>query len=226
MTEILIGAAYVAIFILFYLGQKLWLSLDKYFEKKAENMATKQDITEITRRTETVQAEFHKVLSKFDADLKFKYEFYEKQYTELYSELFYEICNSEALRYVLVNICGKHLEFANVPILKCTLGKKGHEDTLSIEENSIEKKIINLVYQKHIYASPELLKLICTLDKVLSHKKNEKMQKSISQITCELKIKLVKTILKDYHWLRKQLMLQNSEDEIFKLETGTFISNL
>lgn len=77
--------AYIAIVVMAAIVNKLWSSLDTYFEKKAENLATKQDVTEITLKTEQVQADFHKILGRFDADLRFKYEFYEKQYSELYA---------------------------------------------------------------------------------------------------------------------------------------------
>jgi len=57
--------------------QKITNAFGTYFEKKAENFATKQDVAEMRTKTEEVQAEFHRINERFDADLKFKYQFFE-----------------------------------------------------------------------------------------------------------------------------------------------------
>ena len=44
-------------------------------EKKGENLATKEDVKEITRRTEEVQQEFRQEMARFSKDLEFKYDF-------------------------------------------------------------------------------------------------------------------------------------------------------
>lgn len=80
---------------------KITNAFGTYFEKKAENFATKQDVAEMRTKTEEVQAEFHRINERFDADLKFKYQFFEDQYKKLYGGLFEKVCKSEALRCVL-----------------------------------------------------------------------------------------------------------------------------
>ena len=44
--------------------------------KKGENLATKEDVKEITRRTEEVQKEFRQEMARFFKDLEFKCDFY------------------------------------------------------------------------------------------------------------------------------------------------------
>ena len=50
------------------IAHKIWKALDSYLIKKAENYATKQDVTQITKRTEEIQSEFYKIRSEFDTD--------------------------------------------------------------------------------------------------------------------------------------------------------------
>ena len=45
-------------------------------DKKGENIATKEDIEEITRKTEEVQREFKEEFEAFSSDMKFKYDFF------------------------------------------------------------------------------------------------------------------------------------------------------
>jgi hypothetical protein len=47
----------------------------KYFEKKAENLATKEDIQEITRLTELSKIEFTKQIEEYKKELDLRYEF-------------------------------------------------------------------------------------------------------------------------------------------------------
>jgi hypothetical protein len=47
----------------------------KYFEKKAENLATKEDIQEITRLTEQSKTEFTKQIEEYKKELDLKYKF-------------------------------------------------------------------------------------------------------------------------------------------------------
>ena len=221
--------SYTAILSICGLIAKMWSSLDKYFEKKAENLATRQDIVKITEKTETVQAEFHKILGKFDADLKFKYQFYESQYKELYSELYQNICKSEALRYTLVNLSKEHMDFNNIPIVEYVPENNKTENQTN--NNSIIEEIISLVKKNHSYASPELIKLVYTFKNVEDYEKSPNtkdnefpdIKDKIVQIKCTLKANIIKTILKDYYWLRQQLNLQESIDETDKLQNGKFI---
>ena len=49
--------------------------LPTYMEKKGENLATKEDVKEITKLTEQVQKEFNEAFELFSSDVKFKYEY-------------------------------------------------------------------------------------------------------------------------------------------------------
>lgn len=80
------------------LGLFLKNYLPSYIGEKGKNLATKEDIAEITRKSEEVQDEFRREYEKFNIDLNFKYDFYYKQLTELYTQLYAIICQSEYLR--------------------------------------------------------------------------------------------------------------------------------
>ena len=58
--------------------------IPSYVTEKGKNLATKEDIREITDLTESVQQEFRKEIESFKSDLHFKYDFYYKQYEGLY----------------------------------------------------------------------------------------------------------------------------------------------
>ena len=70
-------------------------------DKKGENLATKEDIEEITRKTEEVQREFKEEFEAFSSDMKFKYDFFYKQYLELYCKLYAIIIQSEYVRHFI-----------------------------------------------------------------------------------------------------------------------------
>lgn len=55
--------------------------LPSYINEK--NLATKEDIADITKKTEEVQREFKEGIELFTNDVRFKYDFYYKQYAEL-----------------------------------------------------------------------------------------------------------------------------------------------
>lgn len=52
--------------------------LPSYMDEKGKNLATKEDIEEITRKTEEVQQEFREGFELFSNDVKFKYDFFYK----------------------------------------------------------------------------------------------------------------------------------------------------
>ena len=77
----------VALFV-FLLGLYIKHYLPSYFNEKGKNLATKEDIEDITRKTEEVQKEFKEGFELFTSDVHFKYDFYYRQYAELYSKLY------------------------------------------------------------------------------------------------------------------------------------------
>lgn len=204
-----------AVFILIVLGKKVWSAVDTYFETKATNYATKQDVEEITRKTEEVQSVFKKDMEKFNADLQFKYKLYEDQYTNLYAELYNLICQSEALRYFLVMKQNMPGSFKEVPIVE-----------MADEKSSITRKILSLVKQNQAKANPELVKIVNLLG-ILEHIRCSHGNTEVdAKFEIALKISLVKTILKDCCWLRTQLQLPYCDGEIENLDTDSFLMDI
>ena len=191
-----------------------------YFEKKAENFATKQDITEIRTKTEEVQAEFHRINEKFDADLKFKYQFFEDQYKKLYVGLFAKVCASEALRCVLKKKAtenGMIYAFNEMPIVRF----ESDDD----KRDNVEKKIIENIQQNYIYASPDLLKwmsVVVEIDGFTVYKNDD-----IDELRHYALTKMIETIVHDYEILREKLYLKDENVECETLENrikmGEFI---
>lgn len=64
----------VVILLIFLVGLFTKNYLPSYMDKKGENLATKEDIKEITRKTEEVQREFKEEFEAFSSDMKFKYD--------------------------------------------------------------------------------------------------------------------------------------------------------
>lgn len=70
--EILLAVA------VFLIGLFVKNYLPSYMDEKGKNLATKEDIEEITRKTEEVQKEFREGFELFSNDVKFKYDFFYK----------------------------------------------------------------------------------------------------------------------------------------------------
>lgn len=221
MAEYINTLSFVLLLIISGICLKIWKASDTFFIKKAENYATKQDITEITKKTEEVQSEFHKIRTEFDTDLKFRYTFYENQYKELYAKLYLKICKSEALRFTLNSLSKDSYKFCTLPIVEYAgnYDENGNE----VGDKSIIEDIVELVLEKEIYSSPELIKLICTFNAVENYEKHTETEDMIGQLEKELKIEIIRTIFGDYCWLRDRLHLKNDKDMIETLESDQFI---
>ena len=72
----------------FFWKQLVDKTIPSYMEEKGKNLATKQDVEEITRKTEQVQKEFKEDFERFTTDIHFKNDFYSQQYEELYADLY------------------------------------------------------------------------------------------------------------------------------------------
>lgn len=100
----LLGVLVVAFLIVHHFAKQFFeKTLPAYMEEKGKNLATKQDIEEITRKTEQVQKEFKEAFELFSSDVKFKYDYNYKQYSELYCKLYAFVIQSEYVR--------KYIEF-------------------------------------------------------------------------------------------------------------------
>lgn len=193
---------------------KAWKeSFDDYFAQKAVNLATKQDVEEITEKTESVLARYREDQSKFEADLQYKYELYKEQYVNLYATLYWEVCISEATRGAVNNIAKANYTFEDVPIAS-------YEDV-----DTVIKRITELVEKNKQLVSPQLMKIVVSL-KVVEFEIEQRLSLEVSIIK-ELKERIVKemikTIVKDYHHIRKELKL-DTENEVEQLMNGNFMS--
>lgn len=114
MDWLLLIVEFASIVAVFLLGLFTKNYLPSYMEKKGENLATKEDVKEITRRTEEVQQEFRQEMARFSKDLEFKYDFYYKQYDELYSFLYAIVSQSEYTKHIKKLTDGRELTFENI----------------------------------------------------------------------------------------------------------------
>ena len=114
----------VEIILVFLLGLFIKIFLPSYMEEKGKNLATKEDIEAITRKTEEVQKEFKEGFELFSSDVRFKYDFYFKQYSELYSKLYGIIMQSEYVRHFLKINDDQEVSFDEAPFLEVSPTRK------------------------------------------------------------------------------------------------------
>lgn len=198
-TKIISCVIVVLLSILTWFLKKIDAASNSFFEKKAENLATKQDIAEITRKTEEVQSEFKRGFSVFEQDLEYQHQLYENQYNKVYSKLFYLICQSEGLRFVEKQLNNDlELDFKTCPIVELQ------------SQESIMKKIIDLIDSNIEYVTPGLIRL-CVVYRVVDHyKKDANNASSINHLLLEAKKEIVKKTIIDYVDLRNKLKLENN----------------
>ena len=116
IVNLILNIAVIVLIFLVWLFTKNYLP--SYMDKKGENLATKEDIEEITRKTEEVQREFKEEFEAFSSDMKFKYDFFYKQYSELYCKLYAIIIQSEYVRHFIQITDGKVITFEEAPFLE------------------------------------------------------------------------------------------------------------
>lgn len=235
-----------ALFI-FLLGLFLKHYFPFYMEEKAKNLATKEDIEEITRKTEEVQKEFREGFELFSSDVHFKYDFYYKQYSELYCNLYAIVVQSEYVRhFVLLDADDKDKEnftYENLPFIEVS---PTHRETQQIkfeagkpiqyskEAKDIEtpisqfnkKQLCDYIIENGAFASQRLLKIAISYRFAYGHYTGnpEVKNASCSEIADEEEFRLIREmvmcIVKEYNTLRKELKMQYDEDE---LATGRLI---
>lgn len=166
----------VVILLIFLVGLFTKNYLPSYMDKKGENLATKEDIKEITRKTEEVQREFKEEFEAFSSDMKFKYDFFYRQYSELYCKLYAIVIQSEYVRHFIQITDGRIITFDEAPFLEISPthrettiwnigGEKG--SSVSKKTESIEtpiskfnkKELCDYIIQNGDLASQNLLKL-------------------------------------------------------------------
>lgn len=199
-----------------------------YIDKKGENLATKEDIQEITRLTEETQRGFKEEFEKFSHDLQFKYDYYFHQYEELYSYLYAIVVQSEYVRKTLKVTDGNQISFQDSPFFTISRthhntvkyeykrgeGTKGTKSSEEIATPASEYNFDNLIasiIDKGEYADQELLKKAVSyrLCNTVTDKKSMSGDEAL-----HLQTDIVKLIVRQYNELRKGLGMPYSEEEI------------
>lgn len=224
---------------IFFIGLYAKKYLPSYMEEKGKNLATKEDIAEITRKTEEVQKEFKEGFEIFTNDVKFKYDFYYKQYANLYCKLYAIVMQSEYIRYFLELTKDTFKTFEDAPFLEIKMTKEtliinNNEKSGSFVERKIEnietpisqfnkKELCNYIIANGSLASQKLLKLAVSYRYAYDHYSGNETTKcdDVNKIADEEEIRLLRdiviTIVTDYNSLRKELKLEYNKNE---LDTG------
>jgi len=232
----------IEIIALFLFGLFIKNYFPSYMDEKGKNLATKEDIAEITRKSEEVQDEFRREYEKFSSDMKFKYDFYYKQYIELYTKLYSIICQSEYLRRFFLLLNGTEFKFNEIPFIEIRktekvstlkIGETGtsiehHEDAKRDDiTNFCKKELCDLIINKGEFASQKLLKFAVAYRFAYdNYSGNEEVANSeASEIANDeeflLIAEIVKCVISEYNMLRKELKMDYIESE---LEQGEFES--
>lgn len=211
----------------FCLGLIIKSYLPSYMNEKGKNLATKEDIEEITQKTEEVKVEFKKEFRNFSGKVDFDYDYCYKQYSMLYANLYAIISQSEYLRYFFSEYENLNLSIVEVPFIETSIEKNNKE--LETPITKFDKKFIyDIIIDNAGYASPELLKLAVAYrftntyyggnDKRLE---GEDIKNAFKEQEIILINKIVQTIVREYNLLRKILKLEYNKRE---LESGVLDS--
>lgn len=211
-----------------------------YIQEKGKNLATKEDVEEITRKTEEVQKEFREGFEIFSSDVRFKYDFYYKRYSELYVSLYAVVMQSEYVRKFIVLTQEEEILFSDAPFLEVSRKKiettkmnitpgEPVRTTRSFEEVETplskfnKEHLCNLIIDRGDLASQKLLKIAIAY-RFAYHfydGNGEKQKFEHSDVANEeelrLLLEMVQCIVSEYNELRKYLKMDFNESE---LETG------
>lgn len=214
--------------------------LPSYIDEKGKNLATKEDIEAITRKTEEVQKEFKEGFELFSSDVRFKYDFYFKQYSELYSKLYGIIMQSEYVRHFKKINDGQEVSFDEVPFLEVSpthrVTKSVHwssENPTAVtqKEERIDTPISNFnkrhlceyIIENAEYATQKLLKIAVSYRFASYYYagnpevKNSSCQETANDEEFRLIREMVCCIVSEYNFFRKELKMAYNEVE---LKTG------
>lgn len=208
--------------------------LPSYMKEKGKNLATKEDIKEITQKTEEVKIEFQKEMAKFSNEIGFENEYCYNQYSQLYSKLYAIVTQSEYLRFFFNKYYNSNLNFNDFPFFELNKSEVIMKnnlftgDLLEFQKNEIKdgitdfnkKQLCEFIIDKGEFASQKLLKLAVAYRYAHSNYSgtksinDEKIKKAFDDEEIELLRKLIQTIIKDYNSLRKTIKLEYSEYEL------------
>ena len=173
-VQVVIGILEIVAIII--LGLFLKNYFPSYMDEKGKNLATKEDLAEITRKTEVVQQEFRENFERFSSDIRFKYDFYYRQYTELYCKLYAIVIQSEYVRRFMKLQTGKETSFDEAPFLEISPTRRitntlkfenGAASKVSTETEEIitpisqfnKKQLCDYIIENGAYSSQKLLKI-------------------------------------------------------------------
>lgn len=225
------------IVVAFILGLFIKNFFPKYMEEKGKNLATKEDIEEITEKIEKVKYEYNEEIEKLRSNLnkdfqeyidtmKFLKERSYKQFSELYSKLYSVVIQSEYVRYFF-NIEG---DFSEIPFLE--IHKKNKKLEIKLTENSVKRtekevfdavtefnkiRLAELIIEKGELASEKLLKLAVAYRYVNQNYLIEDIPEELGKRFKEEELMLiggiVKAIVKETNELKKICNLTFNENE-------------
>ena len=228
------------IILVFLLGLFIKNYLPSYMDEKGKNLATKEDIEAITRKTEEKQKEFKEGFELFSSDVRFKYDFYFKQYSELYSKLYGIVIQSEYVRHFIRLNDGQEVSFDEAPFLEVSPTRKvtksvhwGSEKPTEItqKEEIIDtpisdfnkKQLCDYIIENAEYATQRLLKVAVAYRFANCYyagnpaAKNSSCQDTANHEEFRLIREMVCCIVSEYNFFRKELKMAYNEVE---LETG------
>ena len=181
--------------------------------------------------------EFKEGFELFSSDLHFKYELYYKQYSELYCKLYPIIIQSEYVRHFIFLTDKNEVTFVDAPFLEISPThrvntkisfKEGEPITVTNNQENIDTPISRFnkiqlceyIIDNGQYATQELLKAAVAYR--FAHS-NYSGNPDVNSSSCEdianeeefrLIGDMVKSIVKDYNWLKKELKMDYNENEL------------
>lgn len=218
----------------FLLGLFIKKYLPAYMDQKGKNLATKEDIAEITRKTEEVKVLFQKEVAVFSNELTFANDYAFNRYSILYARIYGIVIQSEYLRFFYKKHELGDLSFEEFPFIEIKrsrinsqknvfTGEKISEEVRSIEDEITsfnKKELCDYIIDKSEYASPRLLKLAIAYRYAESNYEGTKkvedsrVVKAFNDSEFELIKEIVKTIIMEYNEIRKIVNLSYSESEL------------
>lgn len=206
--------------------------LPAYSKEKGKNLATKEDIEEITRKTEEVRKEVRESFEKFSSGLQYKY----KQFSLLYCKLYAIIIQSEYVRRFMSLTSQEEYSFDDEPFLEVSASHitKQHisfdtgmpvaEVETETKETPIsqfnKKELCNYIIENGEYASQKLLKLAVSYRFAYHFSASNKsiQNSSCKDVADEEEAKHIKEIVccivSEYNTLRKDLKMEYNSEEL------------
>lgn len=228
------GLTIVNVVGLFLLGLFIKKYLPAYMDQKGKNLATKEDIAEITRNTEEVKVLFQKEMAVFSNELTFANDYAFNRYSILYARIYGIVIQSEYVRFFFKKHEIRDFSLEEFPFIELTrtqikqqsnlfTGEKISEEVHSINDEMTsfnKKELCDYIIKNSEYASQKLLKLAIAYRYAWSSydgtKKLEdaKMSKAFNDAEFELIKEIVKTIIMEYNEMRKIVNLSYSDHEL------------